>query len=269
MGGADDGPQGAAALAQALGEHLQERGLQIAVAESLTGGMLTGELARAPASSAWLRGGLVAYATEVKHDLLSVRPGPVVSEAAAHDMAVGVARLLEADVAIAVTGVGGPDPQEGQPPGTVWMAVLADGSVTTALGQFEGDPAAVCTATIRVALELAVRRVAGAEAAPDAGADADAGGQVVRHDEAANRFELTVDGHRAELTYRRRGDRLVLDHTGVPGAIEGRGLGSVLVATAVDYARRNDLTIVPVCWFVRTWLDRHPAEAGTVAVATS
>ena len=80
----------------------------------------------------------------------------------------------------------------------------------------------------------------------------------VTHDEAAGRFETRVDGHTAELSYRVDGGRILMAHTWVPAAIEGRGIGSALVRAAVDEAIRRDLTIVPVCSFVRSWLDRHP-----------
>jgi PncC family amidohydrolase len=104
-----------------------QRHLTVAVAESLTGGMLSTRFAQAPGASEWFRGGIVAYATEVKHDLLGIRPGPVVSRQAAIDMVDGVSKLLDASVAIAVTGVGGPGPQDDQPPGTVWVGVLTEG----------------------------------------------------------------------------------------------------------------------------------------------
>jgi predicted GNAT family acetyltransferase len=86
----------------------------------------------------------------------------------------------------------------------------------------------------------------------------------VRKNEEAGRYEATVDGLTAELTYRMRGDRLVLPHTGVPVAIEGRGIGSALVKAAVEDAIRRDLTIVPVCPFVRAWLERHPGHGARV-----
>ena len=76
----------------------------------------------------------------------------------------------------------------------------------------------------------------------------------------ASRFELTVDGHLAELAYRLDGDRLVLVHTGVPDELGGRGLGGVLVRAALDRAAAEDLTIVPRCPFARSWLEKHPDE---------
>jgi predicted GNAT family acetyltransferase len=87
----------------------------------------------------------------------------------------------------------------------------------------------------------------------------------VTNDEAAGRFQAVVDGYTAELTYRVTGDRMVITHTGVPPAIEGRGIGSALVRAAVEDATARDLTIVPLCPFVGAWLDRHPESKVKVA----
>lgn len=83
---------------------------------------------------------------------------------------------------------------------------------------------------------------------------------------AERRFELTVDGAVAELLYRRRADRLVLLHTEVPAALGGRGFGGQLVQAAVERAAAEGLTIVPLCPFARTWLERHPDVADSVNV---
>jgi nicotinamide-nucleotide amidase len=107
------------AVAMLLAEH----GLTLAVAESLTGGLVASRLVNVAGASTWFRGGIVAYAGDVKRDLLAVPPGPVVSEETALAMAAGVRRRLDADVGIGVTGVAGPDPQDGEPPGTVYLAV--------------------------------------------------------------------------------------------------------------------------------------------------
>lgn len=79
----------------------------------------------------------------------------------------------------------------------------------------------------------------------------------VTDNQAASRFEVTVDGQLAELQYRRNGQRFVLIHTGVPPELEGRGLGSALVSAAIERATREGLTVVPLCPFVRNWLARH------------
>jgi predicted GNAT family acetyltransferase len=80
------------------------------------------------------------------------------------------------------------------------------------------------------------------------------------------RFEITVDGHRAELVYQRLGDRLVLVHTEVPGALEGRGLGGTLVRAALDAAVADSLVVVPECPFAQSWLRKHPDAAGRVTI---
>lgn len=139
-----------------LGDLLDRCGLTVAVAESLTGGDLSSRLARMDGASDWFRGGLVAYASAVKHDVLGVRPGPVVSEQAVLDMADGVARLLNAELAVAVTGVGGPDPQDGLAPGTVWIGVRLGEHHAAELHHFPGDPGEVCATTCDAALDLLV-----------------------------------------------------------------------------------------------------------------
>jgi nicotinamide-nucleotide amidase len=140
------------------GELLEQREQKLAVAESLTGGLLSNRFAAAPGASEWFRGGIVAYQKPVKFALLEVPEGPVVTEEAAVAMAQGVRALLNADVALAVTGAGGPDPQDGQPPGTVWIAVSTDGRCTTREHHFSGEPPEVCdqAATASVALLLEV-----------------------------------------------------------------------------------------------------------------
>jgi nicotinamide-nucleotide amidase len=143
-------------IATAIGTVLCRRGEHAAVAESLTGGQLVACLAKGSDASDWLRGGLVAYQSEVKRAALDVDPGPVVTEKTAARMAASVARLLTADLAIAVTGVGGPGPEEGQPAGTVWLAVQYRARTETRLLHLNGDPKAICDQTCRSALSLAL-----------------------------------------------------------------------------------------------------------------
>jgi predicted GNAT family acetyltransferase len=88
----------------------------------------------------------------------------------------------------------------------------------------------------------------------------------VTDNRAESRFEATVDGGVAELIYRRRADRLVLIHTEVPEKLEGHGLGGSLVKAAVDRAVSEGLTVVPLCPFARSWLERNPETAATVNV---
>lgn len=156
-----DSPDDLEATARAHAERIaavaQERGLGVAAAESLTGGRISCHLAAAPDASSWYRGAVIAYASEVKYAVLGVPVGPVVSEQCARSMADGVARLLGAQVAVAVTGVGGPDEQEGQPPGTVWIAARHGDHVVTELAHLDGDPDQILDATVIRALELLER----------------------------------------------------------------------------------------------------------------
>lgn len=105
----------------AVAEEIKSRGLTLALAESLTGGMISARIVNVPGASEWYRGCLVSYASELKHDLLSVDHGPVVSEEAAIQMAVGVRRLLGSDVGLSITGVAGPESQDGRSVGTVFV----------------------------------------------------------------------------------------------------------------------------------------------------
>lgn len=157
-------------LPAAVGRALQEHEQRLAVAESLTGGLLANAFAAAPGASSWFLGGVVAYHEDTKHDVLGVPDVPLVSEACARAMAEGVARVLSADVTVAVTGVAGPALQSGEPPGTVWLAVRgADGEGSAQRLSFHGGPEDVCAQTV----EAAVRAVASAIGiAPDALADA-------------------------------------------------------------------------------------------------
>jgi uncharacterized protein len=81
-----------------------------------------------------------------------------------------------------------------------------------------------------------------------------------------SRFEIYGNGELAELVYRRRADRLVLVHTEVPEALAGRGVGGQLVQAALRRAATEGLTIVPLCPFARSWLERHPDEAAKVPI---
>ena len=85
--------------------------------------MVGARLTTVPGASDWFAGGVVTYGSDVKRALLGVGPGPVVSEQAAREMALGVARLLGADVGLSLTGVAGPASQDDQPPGTVFIGL--------------------------------------------------------------------------------------------------------------------------------------------------
>lgn len=148
------------ALAGEVLELLSVSGATLGVAESLTGGLLTSTLVAVPGASAVLRGGLVAYTTEMKHTLLGVdldllaRVGAVHPEIAAA-MATGARDRLDATWAVATTGVAGPEPQDGQPVGTVHVAVAGPDQVNVSLGLvLPGGRAAIRQAAVGAALEL-------------------------------------------------------------------------------------------------------------------
>ena len=107
----------------AVATRLVAKGLTFGVAESLTGGLIASRLVNVPGASAWFRGGVVAYHEQVKFDVLGVPEGPVVTEAAAVAMAEGVRRVTRADVGLGITGVAGPDDQEGVAPGTIFVGL--------------------------------------------------------------------------------------------------------------------------------------------------
>lgn len=133
--------------------------LTVAVAESLTGGALTARLVDVPGASAVLRGGVVAYATDLKVSLLGVDPD-VLAEVGAVDglvaqqMADGVRRRLGADLGVATTGVAGPDGVGAHPPGTVHVALAWDGGAQVRSVHLPGDRASVRAGATRVALGL-------------------------------------------------------------------------------------------------------------------
>lgn len=81
---------------------------------------------------------------------------------------------------------------------------------------------------------------------------------TINHNEQAQRFETTIDGHTGYISYQERSDVLVYDHTIVPQALGGQGVGSALVKHALDYARDHDKKVVPQCSFVASYIDKHP-----------
>ncbi|SJN10837.1 C-terminal domain of CinA type S [Leucobacter sp. 7(1)] len=148
-------------LVAQLAELASERGAHIAVAESLTGGQLSTALAAGPHSGDWYRGAVVCYHADVKFEVLGVPRGPVINARTARAMAAGVKNLLRADVAVGITGVGGPGPEEGRPAGTVYLSVICGNAAprTTELA-CAGDPVAVLTAAIDAALRAVIAALA-------------------------------------------------------------------------------------------------------------
>jgi PncC family amidohydrolase len=156
-----------AVAAQVLGL-LADRRATLAVAESLTGGMVTAAFVDVPGASVVLRGGVVSYATDLKHVLLGVdqdlldRVGAVHPDVA-RAMALGARERLGATWAVAATGVAGPDPQDGHPVGTVDLAVAGPGDVVCRRVVFTGGRSEIRAAAVAAALRLLCDRVAATE----------------------------------------------------------------------------------------------------------
>ncbi len=149
-------------LARLAIELLTASGRTVAAAESLTGGLVTGTLTSIAGASIVVRGGVVAYATELKAVLLGVpadllaRRGPVDPDVAAA-MADGARRLLGATFGLATTGVAGPGPAEGKPPGTVFVAVAGPAGIRCEGLELAGDRRQVRDRTVAWALSMLVR----------------------------------------------------------------------------------------------------------------
>lgn len=127
-------------MEQVVLDRLAARGWTLGVAESVTGGLISARIVNVPGASATFRGSVVSYATEVKRSVLGVTAPDVISRECVEEMAVGVRRVVGADVGIAVTGVAGPDEQDGQPPGTVWFGIaLPDRPVEAISVRLPGD----------------------------------------------------------------------------------------------------------------------------------
>lgn len=160
---------------------LRERGMRLAIAESLTGGLVADAIVSVPGASAVFSGGIIAYDTALKRSLLGVdgrlldARGPVDREVA-RQMAVGVRRAcavplagaeaVPATLGLATTGVAGPDPdpQTGQPAGTVWIGVsvgdpaipVEERTEARLIPRLDGDRASIRSAAVAAALELAI-----------------------------------------------------------------------------------------------------------------
>ena len=143
-----------------LGEEVRKGDLTVAVAESMTGGLLAAALADLPEASRRFLGGVVSYSTDKKMELLGIpeavinRDG-VVSEATARLMAEAARRLFRAGLALSVTGVAGPEEQEGKPVGLTYIGVAVDGETRVREYHWPGGRAANRLASVEAALELA------------------------------------------------------------------------------------------------------------------
>ncbi len=157
----------------AVAHELTRLGLTLGVAESLTGGLVASRLVAVAGASGWFRGAVVAYDSSVKRSILGVDDGPVVSEAAAVQMARGVAAAVGSSVGLALTGVAGPDAAEGHAPGAVCMgwwladtvgaggarAALADGRSGAVTVSLPGDRERVRQYATITALDLLRREL--------------------------------------------------------------------------------------------------------------
>ncbi|MEU8961480.1 CinA family protein [Streptomyces sp. NPDC048491] len=139
---------------------LTERDETLAVAESLTGGLVAAELTSVPGASRVFRGSVTAYATELKRDVLGVDATLLAERGAvdpevAQQMAAGVRTVLGADWGIATTGVAGPEPQDGRPVGTVYVSAVGPaGAKKTVALRLNGDRAEIRRESVRSVLEL-------------------------------------------------------------------------------------------------------------------
>ena len=164
-------------------ELLAAQRLRIAVAESLTGGLVAAALTSVPGASVVVSGGIVAYDTEVKHLLLGVDARLLAREGAVHpevarQMARGVREALavggrRAEIGISTTGVAGPDWQDGHAPGTVYLGIADVRGADAIALELAGDRAAIRSATVQALLDAVITRVERLEppAVPTAGSD--------------------------------------------------------------------------------------------------
>ncbi|MGW2591335.1 CinA family protein [Streptomyces sp. NPDC001515] len=152
---------------------LVERGETLAVAESLTGGLVAAELTSVPGASRAFRGSVTAYATPLKSEVLGVDAGLLAERGAvdaevARRMAAGVRRVLGADWGLATTGVAGPEAQDGQPVGTVFVAVSGPADVGKVAGlRLNGGRADIRRESVRSVLELLAGELGGYARAQD------------------------------------------------------------------------------------------------------
>jgi nicotinamide-nucleotide amidase len=149
----------------ALHADLLELGATVAIAESLTGGLLTAALTATPGASLTVRGGLVVYATDLKAALAGV-PGELLDQRGAVDpdvalaLARGARARLGATFGLGVTGVAGPDPQDGKAVGTVFLALAGPADETVAERGFGGDRATIRSAAVEAMLDILKRECA-------------------------------------------------------------------------------------------------------------
>lgn len=151
--------------AEAVLRRLRERRQTLAVAESLTGGLLAATIVDVPGASTVFRGGLVVYATDLKRELAGV-PGELLAQRGPVDpdvalaLADGARRVCVADWGVGTTGVAGPDPQNGVPVGTVYLACRGPGGGEVRGLTLDGDRALIRAGAVAAALDLLAEALA-------------------------------------------------------------------------------------------------------------
>ena len=155
--------------AAAAVHELVERRQTMATAESLTGGLVAATIVEIPGVSAVYRGGMVVYATDLKHTLAGVPEGLLsergpVDPDVARELATGVRERCGADWGLATTGVAGPEPQDGVPVGLVYVAVAGPDGATVRELRLKGNRAAVRDGSATAVLTLLVESLRGAPA---------------------------------------------------------------------------------------------------------
>lgn len=129
----------------------------IAVVESLTSGALAARIGAGDRAAEWFRGGIVAYESEVKERLLGLGEGQdPCSGDSAEQLARGGQELFHADVTVAVTGIGGPDPHDGHAPGTVYLGACTAAGTSHRLLELDGKPEQVIDASVDAALRMLI-----------------------------------------------------------------------------------------------------------------
>jgi nicotinamide-nucleotide amidase len=151
-------------LASSLIKKLQENNLTIAVAESLTGGLVAASLTEIPGASKVFRGSITAYADEIKQNILNVKDETItnftsISEQVALEMAINVRTIMKSDIGISTTGVAGPEKSAGFAPGLVFVAIsIGDHNMCQKL-ELTGDRSKIRNQTVQEILQLTLSRL--------------------------------------------------------------------------------------------------------------
>ena len=151
-------------LASSLIKKLQEKNLTIAVAESLTGGLVAASLTEIPGASQVFKGSITAYADEIKQNVLNVNKETIlkftsISEQVALEMAINVRTIMKSDIGISTTGVAGPEKSAGFAPGLVFVAIsIGDHNMCQKL-ELTGDRSKIRNQTVHEILQLTLSRL--------------------------------------------------------------------------------------------------------------